>query len=343
MLDVAIGMIFIYLLLSLIVSTITELIEVWLKTRSSNLERGIRELLQDSANTTKITEQIYNHPLVLNLYKGRYESKHLKNGKYRGKSNLPSYIPSKNFALALMGLVLPSTATQTGGTSFAAKPFAAGQPTPAGIPNVSPLVAMRNATVANPILSVNKDLQTALLSLIDAAGDDANKARENIENWFNSSMDRISGWYKRRVQIISFVLGIFVAILFNVDSFAVFKGLVSNRPVREAIVSSASMSESASLLDSSQDAAERLDSLEKRLSKFDLPLGWVLKGDKKNGLEVPQDGWSWIIKVFGWLTTGLALSFGAPFWFDLLNKVMVIRSTVKPREKSREEGSEDRT
>jgi hypothetical protein len=33
---------------------------------------------------------------------------------------------------------------------------------------------------------------------------------------------------------------------------------------------------------------------------------------------------------------------GAPFWFDLLNKIMVVRSTVKPKEKSPEEASEDR-
>ncbi len=46
--------------------------------------------------------------------------------------------------------------------------------------------------------------------------------------------------------------------------------------------------------------------------------------------------------ILGWLITALAATMGAPVWFDLLNKVMVIRSTVKPREKSPEEGSEDR-
>jgi hypothetical protein len=46
--------------------------------------------------------------------------------------------------------------------------------------------------------------------------------------------------------------------------------------------------------------------------------------------------------LFGWLLTAFAVSLGAPFWFDALNKIMVIRSTVKPREKSQEEGSEDR-
>src|SRR4029079_5265748 len=49
-----------------------------------------------------------------------------------------------------------------------------------------------------------------------------------------------------------------------------------------------------------------------------------------------------LLMGLGWLATALAVMLGAPFWFDVLNKFMVIRSTVKPREKSQEEGSEDR-
>jgi hypothetical protein len=56
-----------------------------------------------------------------------------------------------------------------------------------------------------------------------------------------------------------------------------------------------------------------------------------------------QDWWDQLAShLFGWILTAFALSFGAPFWFDTLNKIMVIRSTVKPREKSQEEASEDR-
>ena len=44
----------------------------------------------------------------------------------------------------------------------------------------------------------------------------------------------------------------------------------------------------------------------------------------------------------GILLTGFAISQGAPFWFDLLNKFMVVRSTVKPTEKSQEQPSKDR-
>ena len=49
-----------------------------------------------------------------------------------------------------------------------------------------------------------------------------------------------------------------------------------------------------------------------------------------------------LLLLVGYVATAAALTLGAPFWFDVLNKIMVIRSTVKPREKSQEEGSEDR-
>jgi len=43
--------------------------------------------------------------------------------------------------------------------------------------------------------------------------------------------------------------------------------------------------------------------------------------------------------VVGWFLTACAISLGAPLWFDLLNKISVVRSTVKPQEKSPEEPS----
>ena len=61
-----------------------------------------------------------------------------------------------------------------------------------------------------------------------------------------------------------------------------------------------------------------------------------------------QFGVDWVTLGFivwsipGWLITALATTFGAPFWFDLLNRMMVIRSTVKPKEKSPDEPAVDR-
>jgi hypothetical protein len=56
----------------------------------------------------------------------------------------------------------------------------------------------------------------------------------------------------------------------------------------------------------------------------------------------PDNFWAWVLKVIGIAITALAISQGAPFWFDLLNKIIVIRSTVKPREKSPAQPSKDK-
>ena len=47
------------------------------------------------------------------------------------------------------------------------------------------------------------------------------------------------------------------------------------------------------------------------------------------------------LAIVGWLLTAIAMTLGAPFWFDLLNQFMVVRSTIKPREKSEVEKSKD--
>ena len=103
MLDIAIGMIFTYLLLSLICSAINELIERRLKNRATDLEQGIRELLDDKDGTGLVT-QLYKHGMINDLFKGDY------NAADKDKSNFPSYIPSRSVALAILGIVAPGRA-----------------------------------------------------------------------------------------------------------------------------------------------------------------------------------------------------------------------------------------
>src|SRR5690348_10762127 len=119
MLDVAIGLIIVYIVLSLLCSSVNEGLETFLKNRSRQLERGIREILDDP-DGTKVTHQLYNHPLVTSLFQGRYEASSLRDtrrgsGKIYGKTNLPSYIPAANFALAMLDIVLPATESRVGG------------------------------------------------------------------------------------------------------------------------------------------------------------------------------------------------------------------------------------
>jgi len=82
------------------------------------------------------------------------------------------------------------------------------------------------------------------------------------------------------------------------------------------------------------------------LEALGLPIGWKLEEWPGLHFWQPVDfvtRWypPFRLHFFGWLLTALAISLGAPFWFDLLNKFIVVRSTVKPKEKSPEEKSKD--
>ncbi|MDQ2694742.1 MAG: hypothetical protein M3Z21_05065, partial [Pseudomonadota bacterium] len=92
-LEVAIGLIFVYLLVSLIVTAANELIASALKWRAANLEKGIRNLLNDP-NAQRLADDFFAHPLIQGLAEA-------------GKR--PSYIPSRTFALALLDIVAPNT------------------------------------------------------------------------------------------------------------------------------------------------------------------------------------------------------------------------------------------
>src|SRR2546428_4691359 len=109
-------MVFVYLLLSLMCSAANEIIELWLKNRAADLERGLRELLNDK-DGTGLVKDLYSHHLVNGLFKGKYNRASYSGFLGRAKrlfgmGNLPSYIPARNFALALMDLV-PRVAAPT--------------------------------------------------------------------------------------------------------------------------------------------------------------------------------------------------------------------------------------
>lgn len=328
-LEVAIGLFFIFLLLSLVASAIREMIEAWLKTRSADLHRGVRELL---GGDDGLTEDLYKHPLVQSLYLDAYEVPRF------ARTTLPSYIPSANFALALLDL--------------AARPPASAAAPGTPEPPLS-LAGLQSSVqkVTNP--AVRRVLQIA----VDRAEGDFARAQANVEAWFNSSMDRVSGWYKRRTQYILFGIGLVVAVVAHVDTIATARYLYHNDIARSAIavraeVLTAAMNKEGGAPDTVSDTLRRRVTAElDSLKAAGLPIGWRTRtaadstaGTLSNVLptSVEEVGSAFQRHILGWLLTAFAISLGAPFWFDVLNKVMVIRSTVKPHEKSPEEGSEDK-
>jgi hypothetical protein len=109
-LDVALGLVFIYLLLSLIASAVREAAEMVIKARAVHLERGIREMLQDPTGAEWACK-IYTHPYVSSLFKDTYNRKRTRWVGW----NLPTYIPAALVDTVVRGEVPDDASTATCG------------------------------------------------------------------------------------------------------------------------------------------------------------------------------------------------------------------------------------
>jgi len=299
-LEVAIGLVFVYLLLSLIVTAASELIASYMNWRADNLRKGLQRLLDPT-----LAQELYNHPLIKNLAKSK-----------RG----PSYIPSETFALALIDVIvnLDSAALQ------GAKDFE---------------TLIKNVPSA--------DVQRVLTLLAAEAGQDGQKLKQNIENWFNNSMDRVAGWYKRKMQMVNAILALGLTVAVNADSILIARGLSNDSALRATFVAQAQEmgkatqppSETAESVPDSKVAWDELQKRINKVSELGLQFGWTEKSEDvlrrwPGWMPIDTDAetwasmWSTTIRnhFLGWLLTALALSLGAPFWFDVLGKVMTIRS-----------------
>lgn len=322
-LDIAIGLVFVFLLLSLVCSAANELIETILKQRSRNLEKAIKELITDDS----FVKKLYNHALINGLFRGNYEEA----SKGRGPFNkLPSYIPARNFAIALLDL--------SGKLSNAPV---------APVPNTGKDNA-ENQTEKTKAGDVPEKVKQALHAFELAASNDLEKFRKSLEDWYNSAMDRASGWYKRRTQWFLMALGFALAVALNVDSIEIAKRLSTDSALRQGLIASAQAAASAQHNDNT-DAKQAIEQDLQTLHGLGLPIGWPDRDlNKTKGQNSIVYWWGAVTdavpdRALGWLITALAASLGAPFWFDLLNKFIVVRSTVKPAEKSQTEASKDPT
>jgi hypothetical protein len=223
--EFCIGMSFFYLILTLISTMINEFfMDKVGKLRQQNLLDGISGLFYDAQKVF----DLYNHPLIRGLYQdeqilktpGTMVSKPGEDSLERCREpfkdilkNLPSYIPSRTFVTALLDTLAPAKN--------------------ANVPLT--FLVLRN-TVKN---APNARIQEALLPLIDSAKDDLAKARQNIEKWFDDSMDRISGWFKRQARWWLIWVALPVCIVLNADSIMVGKMLWQNDALRAAVVAQA--------------------------------------------------------------------------------------------------------
>jgi hypothetical protein len=220
-LEVAIGIIFVYMLVAIICSAVREGIEAQLKTRAAYLERGIRELLHD-VHGKGLAKSFYEHPLIYSLYADRYSpgATTTKPDLLAKGGNLPSYIPAGNFATALLDI-----AARGPDTSLASSPD-------------SPALTLDNVRAS--ILNIESEpVQRVMLTAIDAAQGNHDRARANLAAWYDSGMDRVSGWYKRSSQWIIFWIGLAIAVGLNVNTITIADYLYRDDVARAAIVARA--------------------------------------------------------------------------------------------------------
>ena len=177
--------------------------------------------------------------------------------------------------------------------------------------------------------------------------EELNQFKTEIEVWFDRSMDRASGVYKRNAKGVAFLIGCVIAYAANADTLHIIGRLSKDTPVRNAITQNAAQVASdpnncrnSDSQDQSTGQRSRLncirDQVNKSLDPLILPIGRSsenLQQQEKEGegWQIKANGWqlsfSPLRRLIGWIISGLAISMGAPFWFELLGKIMNVRNT----------------
>jgi hypothetical protein len=164
------------------------------------------------------------------------------------------------------------------------------------------------------------NVRDCVLLAAASAGNDIDKLRGAVAAWFDDAMDRLSGVYKRTLQWTSLTVGLVLAIALNADTLAVASGLWHDTGLRNEIVAAADKLPAAT----SADLSTSLDQVEYKLRPF--PIGWT-----SGAADWHNSAIGIMAKLIGLLMTGLALSLGAPFWFDMLTRFVNIRGAgTKP-------------
>ena len=304
-LEVVIGLTFVYILLSIVCSALNELIAQVFKMRGKMLEEGIKRLLTDDVTR----KRFYEHPLIKCL------------GKVSEKKPddivRPSYIPPNTFALALFDTIAPAgEKIKKTGPKDSQK-------------ELTVYAAVRNFSDLRETVAKLPDgeMRTALLSLIEVSNNNLEQVRKNVEVWFDSTMERASGWYKRQIQWVMLGLAFMVTGIMNADTVSITSSLWKEPALRQEVVVAADQYITVSGNTKNNKNTNKVDKTEetlqeaiKDLKDLKLPLGW-------SSGSYPVDYREWFAKIFGLVFTAFAVSLGAPFWFDLLSKLSRLRSS----------------
>jgi hypothetical protein len=354
-LEVTIGLVMTWLILSVTTSQIQEWITDKLDWRSRFLEGQLRNMMKDE----RMMQTFYKHPLIQPLHIEKIVpfwwirvplAKMAKKSKLfawlemltgnvteRIKIVKPIEISNQAFASAAVDIFLNAGKTDI----------------PAGTMS---LEQMRTAFHGSITQMANSNLGEVVKYMAPAfdhmsnTAEDAEKAlakfRTNVETWFDTTMQKATVMYRENFKKYAFLIGFVLAVTFNVDSINITNVLWRNPTLRAAIVAQAPAL--------STEPEDTVKNTMKQLDALELPVGWVIVpcellpstegliifqrtatdagGVKKvvscRALVNTPEGWlDYIYKLLGFLISAVAASQGAPFWFDALNKLLGLKKT----------------
>ncbi len=326
-LEVAIGLVFIFFSCSVVCSGIYEAIaRVW-NIRANNLENRLKKLLGD----TKLVKEILQHPLVEGITAQSLLDKILGNRPAR-----PASIPNDILTDAVTDLVCQKVDIDKH--------------------TISEIVDTLYQEAKEEVQS-NKSLKS-IATIVDKEvvelKDQIVHFRERVHNWFDDGMNATSKWYKRKVRFVIFFIAAIMCGWLNIDSIMITKALYTDDNLRAGVVEAVEVSlptledqfnaveeesrknetagaeeaeESRDTIKEAQDALiaakESLNKLNEDLKKLDIPID--------RPYEKGKDFKYWFFKIIGLLLSTLAISMGAPFWFSILRQMMAIRGSTKKK------------
>jgi hypothetical protein len=377
-LETAIGLVFLYLLLSLIATWINEGIAATFQLRAKALEKAIENLIKDPKLLTRTYMQkrkeelkgkartyetfvgkFYGNPIIKVLGKEKAVRKGEFTDRFVRRKRGPSYIASDIFASVAFSIMLDEAQKKIEIERHRKQgdgDLNEGEDSNTGVADYTTITGEELVELISKIPYA--DAREALLSFYKNGATTGEKLRAELGKWFDKEMERLSGWYKRRAQLFAFIIGVVLALALNADTLLVADALYRDPKLRSSVMEyverNAALYEppriegaadpelcgdepSTTPSEEDQDVDIPVDEIRKTLEDLDYPIGWTTFAPRsilmrERAESADQPGWTgvargWAGKALGWFITALAVSMGAPFWFDLLGKLVNLRSS----------------
>ena len=334
--DVALGVTIVYLGTSLFVTIINEYIAQLMNLRGRNLFNSLKQLIADPGLRTKLQAIPTLRPYF-------QEADHVWT-RLRGHSI--SYVDTQVLAQMLLELILPQSSTTAPSEQSTLPQPPPNSSTPAvpdpeqPTPPTTHTDLTEKAEVLQKLAQVKIDpaLKTQLEAVIHSASDSMESVTQAVSSWADRSLTMLGEHYKRNMQILSFIVSLFVAGILNIDTVALIERLYKDKELRTTVAEFAirfgeqqRSNDIQACLGKSADAQKQDDKCNDLLGQVDaiqsknkdlgqLPIGWS---------DAATSQTSQPLRMVGWFLTALAASLGAPFWFDLLTKVVNVRHGMR--------------